>query len=81
MWLSDPPIIESFVRLSSSQWVISRRAEDANASAASTGTQVSNASDVYIVLPAKVGKEGSLVDAAEELRRFDRAFAKDVDKF
>jgi hypothetical protein len=30
--------------------------------------------DVFVVLPAKIGKEGSLVDAGEELRKFDRAY-------
>lgn len=67
---SEPPILESFVRLSSSQWVIGRRDDD-HASA----SPLTDRTDIFVVLPAKVGKEGSLVDAAEELRRFDRAYA------
>lgn len=67
---SKPPILESFIRLSSSQWVICRREDD-------TAGPTMNKSDVYVVLPAKFGKEGSLVDAAEELRRYDRAYARE----
>lgn len=29
-----------------------------------------------MVLPPKVGKEGSLVDAADELRKFEQAYAE-----
>ncbi|ORY74096.1 hypothetical protein BCR35DRAFT_353984 [Leucosporidium creatinivorum] len=71
-YASDPPILESLVRLSSSQWLISRRSEELPRTIASAATTLT---DIFVVLPAKVGKEGSLVDAGEELRKFDRAYA------
>lgn len=59
--------------MSSSQWVVGRRSEElAGLAAASPATTLT---DVFVILPAKVGRDGSLVDAAEELRRFDRVFS------
>lgn len=60
---SHPPIYETFVRTSSSQWAIGRRTEDG----------VSGPTDVFVVLPPK-GKDGSLVDAGDQLRKLERVY-------
>lgn len=58
-------VVESFVRLGSGQWVIREEGEVEGDG---------EAREVYVALPGKVGKEGSLVDAAEELRRVKRGY-------
>ncbi|KAI5475330.1 hypothetical protein MNV49_001599 [Pseudohyphozyma bogoriensis] len=69
-----PPILETFVRVSSSQWIVSRRSPDAVVSPF-TSTAVSP-TDFFAVLPGKVGKDGSLIDAGEELRKLERAYPR-----
>ncbi|KAK4051977.1 hypothetical protein OIO90_004507 [Microbotryomycetes sp. JL221] len=91
----EPRVLETFVRLGNSQWILSRRTEDVvdfdeprsvtNAELDKDMSQVgvrmnqqatvkTSVTDVFVVLPPKVGKDGSLVDAAEELRKFDQAY-------
>lgn len=69
---SSSPALETFVRINTSEWVVSRRSLDSVVSPM-TSTSV-GPTDVYAVLPATVGKEGSLVDAGEEMRKLDRAY-------
>ncbi|GAA5904149.1 hypothetical protein JCM6882_003960 [Rhodosporidiobolus microsporus] len=79
----SPPILESLTRLSTSQWVVHRRAVDpsvpfssSTSSSTSPSTATTHPTDVYAVLPAKTtrGKDASLLDAAEELRKVARAY-------
>ncbi|SCV70503.1 BQ2448_1897 [Microbotryum intermedium] len=67
--VQEPMVIESCVRLASSQWIVNRRIEDVTSM---------TVMDVYAVLPANVrtGSDGSLVAASEELRRLERSFPK-----
>ncbi|GAA5852439.1 hypothetical protein JCM8547_006784 [Rhodosporidiobolus lusitaniae] len=80
MLKSAPLILESLTRLSSSSWVVHRRALDSTSPFSSshsfTSTATSHPTDVYAVLPAKTsrGKDASLLEAAEELRRVARAY-------
>ncbi|GAA6003672.1 hypothetical protein JCM10207_003539 [Rhodosporidiobolus poonsookiae] len=83
---SSPPILESLTRLATSAWAVHRRAElpasdgsgffGASASAGAGAEARETRTDVYAVLPAKTakGKEASLLDAAEELRKVGRAY-------
>ncbi|KAK4050271.1 hypothetical protein OIV83_003592 [Microbotryomycetes sp. JL201] len=83
-----PESVESFIRLgSSSHWVVARRTDDNPTTSKSgvcaaqeSGSAVTQTSKtvVFVVLPAKFGKDGSLVDAAEELRRLDMAYQSAV---
>lgn len=66
--LSDPPILETFIRSSTSQWIIARRSD----STTSLSTAIS-ATDIYAVLPSKVS---SLVDAGDELRKLERTYPR-----
>ncbi|KAM0786336.1 hypothetical protein ACM66B_001809 [Microbotryomycetes sp. NB124-2] len=73
---SSAGAVETFARLDSSQWVLSRRTEESGllGSAVGRAGPVATTNDVFIVLPSKLnGKDGSLVDAAEELRKLDQA--------
>ena len=54
-------ILETLIRTSSSQWAIGHRTAETK-------------TDVFVVLPPKFGKDGSLVDAADELRKLERAY-------
>jgi hypothetical protein len=58
--------LETFVRTGSSRWVVAQRR-----SAPTTATSSSHATESYLVLPKTVGKEGSLIDADNELRKFN----------
>lgn len=56
----EPRILETFVRLNSKQWIF----------ASSTHSEaILNRKDVYAILPSKVGKEGSFIDADTEIRK------------
>ena len=61
-----PHIIESCVRTNSSHWVLSRKLDDL------AHTTPSISTEVYLVLPPKIGKEGSIIDAEEEMRALER---------
>ncbi|KAM0748984.1 hypothetical protein T439DRAFT_358121 [Meredithblackwellia eburnea MCA 4105] len=72
---SHPPIHETLVRTSSSQWAIGKRSDDVASPSKSTfSSSQGSMTDVYVVLPAKVGKDGSLIDASDELRKLERAY-------
>ncbi|GAA5981391.1 hypothetical protein JCM11641_005304 [Rhodosporidiobolus odoratus] len=77
---TNPPLLESLTRLSTSQWVVHRRSLDPTSpfrtSYSSLTTTAASPMDVFAVLPARTrkGKEASLLDAAEELRRVGRAY-------
>ncbi|GAA6032183.1 hypothetical protein JCM8097_007112 [Rhodosporidiobolus ruineniae] len=80
---SSPAILESLTRLSTSQWAVHRRNLDPSSpfsnsahSSSSPSPPATDPTDVYAVLPAKnaKGKEASLLDAAEELRKVGRAY-------
>lgn len=60
---SEPHILETFVRLSSRQWIFASRTQS------SSEASLSDRTDVYAVLPSKIGKEGSFIDASEEIRK------------
>ncbi|GAA5915974.1 hypothetical protein JCM5296_000500 [Sporobolomyces johnsonii] len=82
-----PPILESLTRLSTSQWVLHRRTLDPVLSPSPISVSPSppatngkkstpGTTDVFAVLPPKnsKGRDASLIDAADELRRLERAF-------
>ncbi|GAA5931379.1 hypothetical protein JCM1841_002797 [Sporobolomyces salmonicolor] len=83
-----PPILESLTRLSTSHWVLHRRTLDpilspsptsgppSPTAAAADAKSPPGTTDVFAVLPPKnsKGRDASLIDAAEELRRLERAF-------
>ncbi|GAA5832422.1 hypothetical protein JCM11251_006449 [Rhodosporidiobolus azoricus] len=80
---SSSPTLESLTRLSTSQWVVHRRSLDPSSpfSPSSSLSSVSpvaatHPTDVYAILPAKTtrGKDASLLDAADELRKVARAY-------
>ncbi|BGP17795.1 hypothetical protein JCM10213v2_005837 [Rhodosporidiobolus nylandii] len=76
---TSPPILESVTRLASSQWAVHRRSFDSSSpfsSSSAPSSTATNSTDVYAILPARTGKgkEASLLDAAEELRRVSRAY-------
>lgn len=57
---SEPKILETFIRLNSKHWIFASRHSEAISS---------ERKDVYAVLPSKIGKEGSFIDASEEIRK------------
>jgi hypothetical protein len=74
---SSPSTLESLTRLSTSQWVVHRRNVDSSSPFHSSApSATTHPMDIYGVLPAKTsrGKDASLLDAAEELRKVGRAY-------
>ncbi|GAA5990111.1 hypothetical protein JCM10908_005825 [Rhodotorula pacifica] len=72
---SSPTILESLTRLSSARWALHRQHRSLSAA---PSVSESRTRDIYAVAPSKNarGRELSLVDAADELRRIERAYEK-----
>ncbi|GAA5880072.1 hypothetical protein JCM3774_003299 [Rhodotorula dairenensis] len=72
---SSPSVLESITRLSSTRWALHRQRPSV---AATPSVSVPRTRDVYAVAPSRNtrGRELSLVDAADELRRIERAYEK-----
>ncbi|BGP01483.1 hypothetical protein NBRC10513v2_005125 [Rhodotorula toruloides] len=76
---AHPRVLESFTRLSSARWSLHRRFSTPLAPNAETGPSAVDTTDVFAILPSKCaanGKDFSLIDAAEELRRIERAYLR-----
>ncbi|BGO95475.1 hypothetical protein NBRC10512_007730 [Rhodotorula toruloides] len=75
---AHPRALESVTRLSSSRWSLHRRFSVPLAPNAETGPSAVDTTDIFAILPSKAanGKDLSLIDAADELRRIERAYLR-----
>ncbi|KAG0656088.1 hypothetical protein C6P46_000456 [Rhodotorula mucilaginosa] len=71
---SSPPILESITRLSSARWALHRQ----HTTSPPSVSLPRRTREVYAIVPSRNarGRELSLVDAADELRRIERAYEK-----
>ena len=71
-YYSSPAILESITRLSSARWALHRQHTPPSLSLPR------RTREVYAIVPSRNarGRELSLVDAADELRRIERAYEK-----
>ncbi|BGP25924.1 proteophosphoglycan 5 [Rhodotorula toruloides] len=75
---SHPRVLESVSRLSSTRWSLHRRFSTTLALDAKIGLPAIDTTDVFAILPSRGanGKDLSLIDAADELRRIERAYLR-----
>ncbi|BGP33489.1 hypothetical protein JCM10296v2_005293 [Rhodotorula toruloides] len=75
---AHPRVLESVTRLSCARWSLHRRFSTPLAPSAQIGPSAVDTTDVFATLPSKAanGKDLSLIDAADELRRIERAYLR-----